>query len=434
MELNLNMELWVFQAFEFITVIIETFIIYQYINTIFEKNAKAGSKYAYIFFCIILTILSLYADEPLVLIGFTVFALYMIIYIYYQSNLASRLFATFFFVILMIGTDIICTGIIRIGGNIPLSLIQTKEYGVYRIYYNTIAKIIQIFTVKIIGMFFKWKNESLIKIDVSYILPLFFCQIISIFLVYHLFVVDYELEANITLTVFLLIAGVLYINVMIYWYFDRIKTSYEYKQQKELAESKLIYQKQYYEFLDEQQQMTNALWHDMKNHITSLASLYNNGEIIETKLYITDLRKQFEEIPNVVRVSQSVVSALLTEKLRESKKHDIDVFLEIRLPDEVRISPMDMCVILGNLMDNAIEACMMLSNNLRRYINLEITQRDETLLIDITNPYNPEKKTAIRSGIHGYGLKNIYKVINRYNGDITIETKQNVYKISILIP
>ena len=68
-------------------------------------------------------------------------------------------------------------------------------------------------------------------------------------------------------------------NIIMFWYFDRVKASFAYKSKSEAAEIKLELQKQYHDILNEHQRETDKLWHDMKKHINVMKTLVNSGNL-----------------------------------------------------------------------------------------------------------------------------------------------------------
>lgn len=151
----------------------------------------------------------------------------------------------------MIGSEIICVWLVSLWGEI--GLVNAHEFSLHRALYIVTAKISQIFIVKILGICVKWKVSTLDKIEVKGAFLLIICQIFSIVLTNNVFMTAYHTHKNLTLTELLSILAIMYINLFVFWYFDRIKSAYEYKHEKELAENKLEFQRKYYELLEENQ-------------------------------------------------------------------------------------------------------------------------------------------------------------------------------------
>ena len=424
----------IYQIFEVTTVIFGTLIVQQYISGFFESRSKKFQTFiGYALFCIGLSFLSLFFNEPIILASFTVAGVFLLEFLLYEGQKSSKIFSAFFFAILMITSDAICAGMLSIGGDINLSDIHS--HGMNRSLGIVISKIVQIFLVKISAAIVKWRTDGKNKVDIKYIVPLLLCQIFSIILSYNIFMEAFDIDGIMSVQVFLSISMVMYINFIIFWYYDRIISAYEYKRQKELTETKYEYQKKYYHLLEEHQKDIEALSHDIGKHISAVTALYGNNFIAESEQYINKLNNTLKDIPKVLRTSDSIINTLIMSELRKAKNENIEVQLDINFSKTEKIDSIDLCVLLGNTLENAIEACAALSSEAKRVIDLHILQDGSLILIDIINPYDPEnKKISQNKRKHGYGLKNVRKVVNKYSGDIEIKNTDNVFQVSMVIP
>ena len=245
----------------------------------------------------------------------------------------------------------------------------------------------------------------------------------------------YNTDGNLTTTVLLSISAIIYINIIVFWYFDKIKTAYEYKHEKELVETKLEFQNEYYELLDEYQQETEALWHDMKKHISAIKELYQQDLKFNTERYINALDDKINDIPKIVRTSIPAINAILVDGLRKATKENIDVRLDINISQDTIINDFDLCVLLGNTLENAINACCLLPKGDKRYINVSILQSNSLMLIDVKNPFiSSINAVSQKERKHGYGLKNVRKVVKKYGGYIKIHDTYDIFHVSLIIP
>ncbi|MPN09045.1 hypothetical protein SDC9_156333 [bioreactor metagenome] len=223
-------------------------------------------------------------------------------------------------------------------------------------------------------------------------------------------------------------------NIIIFWYFDRVRAAFEYKSKSNAADLKIELQTQYFDVLTEHQRKTDALWHDMKKHISLMKSLLNDGHQDITSEYIHKLETEMSDKIKIIRTEYPVLSALLTEQKQRAKKADIPFDIHVRLGSELKIEPVDLCVILGNLFDNALDACSLLPPEANKNISTSIGQRNNAVAIVFENTYMPTTKPRIRSGKHGLGLKNVRQAISKYNGQMVISEENNIFKASIVFP
>jgi Signal transduction histidine kinase regulating citrate/malate metabolism len=423
----------IYIIFECIAIIFETFIVYQYINSFFRKRKEHPSIFVgYTAFSIGLMLFSFFCNEPLILIAYTAVGVFTLQTIYYDIPILSRIFSVFFFAILVIVAETICAGIISNIGQIDLQ--ETRVYGLPRILSIVISILIELLIIKLSSSAVKRQKNKETAIDFKQTFPLILAQIFSIALAYHVFIIGQHIEGHLSIIVFLSMSGILYINIIVFWYFDMIKSSYKYKSEKEAAEITLELQKQYYETLEINQYETDALWHDMKKHLDMIKTLVDNGDNANSQEYINELEMQIRGIPKIVKTSQPIISALLTEKLRKAKNNNINIELDVRLENELKVKPIDLCVLLGNLFDNALEACCGLTFNNSKYIKICLAQKSSAIFIEIKNTYDLNNTKPLRNGKRGFGLKNIRRVVDKYDGDMEIFFDNTIYQTTITIP
>lgn len=421
-----------FQIFEFVAVIFETFIVHQYISGLFEKRSERKSTLPwYVLFCFGLTILSLFFHNEITLIGYTLIGVYVLAVGIYKTSISSRIFAVLYFAAIMMGAEIFTSGLVSGIWNIDLS--KVFEYGLPRVLCILVAKLIQIFLVKASVYVANWKTNSSLRSEPKLMLPLLLCQVFSIILAYYVFIICIDVFNGFPPIALLAMIGIIYMNTVVFWYFDRVKMAFEYKSRNDIAEYKMKLQKQHFEILNKHQQETDALWHDMKRHLSLMKTLINNGKQDITAEYIFELETQMNESIKIIRTDYPVLSALLTEQMQRAKKAGIHFVIDVRLNSDIKIDPVDLCVILGNLFDNAFEACELLIPEDEKNIKASIIQRNNILIIKIENTYAPDSTTRRRSGKHGFGQKNIRHAIAKYNGEIDINENDGVYKVTITI-
>lgn len=185
--------------------------------------------------------------------------------------------------------------------------------------------------------------------------------------------------------------------------------------------------------------MTMRGWrHDYHNHLQSLKAKLNKNQIDESIEYLNELEKDLDDIHQIVETGNINIDAILNSKLSLAMTHDIDVNVKVSIPTNLPINNIDCCVLLGNLIDNAIEACEKVKDN--KYIRLYIGLYKKQLYISITNATNEivrkfdEEYITTKRGNHGHGLKRINKVVEKYNGYINRKNEPGVFVTEIMLP
>jgi hypothetical protein len=429
-------QLFLFQVFEGVAAVFDTFIVYQYVSGLLEKRREQRERWRtwpwYVLFGLGLTLLSLFYRGEVILIAYTLVGVYALARGLYKSSLSTRIFSVFYFAAIMMGSEIFCSGLLSGLWHIDVS--NVLEYGLPRVLCIVVAKLSQIFLVKISVSVVQRRSNHSARNEPKMMLPLLLCQVFSIMLAYYVFVICVEVYGGFRPVALWTMIGVVYMNIIVFWYFDRIKLAFAYKSKNEAAELKLELQKQYFAILEEHQQETDALWHDMKKHIQLMKTLLNQGQQELTSEYMQDLEVEMNDKIKVIRTEQPVLSALLSEQTQRARKAGIRFDLDVRLESEMKIAPVDVCVILGNLYDNAFEACLSLPPDTEKQITGAIIQRHTALVIHIENACGVTAKPRRRAGKHGLGLKNVQRAVNKYGGKMDITSENGIYRVGILVP
>ena len=180
--------------------------------------------------------------------------------------------------------------------------------------------------------------------------------------------------------------------------------------------------------------------HDFNNHLGVIYGLLEGGETDRAGDYAKQLVKTAEEYRSIVDIPYPTLRAMLNYKLSAASESKLRLGLDIDVPDGLKLNEYDLAVILGNLLDNAAEACAAI-NGADRYINLSILYKPEYLIIQMENPTVREsdlkdgkvRTTKPDAENHGFGLNNIQYLVDKHNGLIKIGTENNTFKISIAL-
>ena len=180
--------------------------------------------------------------------------------------------------------------------------------------------------------------------------------------------------------------------------------------------------------------------HDFNNHLGVIYGLLEGGETDKARGYATQLVKTAEEYQNMVNIPYAMVRAMLNYKLSAAREEGIELRLNISVPAGLKLNEFDLTVILGNLLDNAREACAAIEESCR-YIDLSILYKPDYLIIQAENPAgggsalpdNGRRTTKPDAENHGFGLNNIEHLVNKHNGFMRKEPENGVFKIGIAL-
>ena len=224
-------------------------------------------------------------------------------------------------------------------------------------------------------------------------------------------------------------------NISVFYIFERYarKTNIQFKLQLEQEQLKL--QSQYLEEKIEKQTLSAKEMHDLKNELFAIKQLLlSNTDAGISK--IDEICQVVEGMQSIIYTSNTSVDSLINSKKKEIDSNNIIFKCDCYISGFDEINDMDLCILLGNLLDNAIEACLKLECN--KNIRLNFKQVDNFLNIIIKNTYNNEineellttKENKIN---HGYGLKSVKSIVEKYEGDFQFIKDDSYFTISILL-
>ena len=168
--------------------------------------------------------------------------------------------------------------------------------------------------------------------------------------------------------------------------------------------------------------------HDYHNHIQVLKAHLSLGEGDKIASYLNGLESDLQEVDAIFRTGNVMIDAILTAKLSLARAKKIEVDSTAIVPPTLPIAPVDMCIMVGNLLDNAIEAC----DNMAEvaFIRIYLGIYKEMFYISVQNADSGERK---KRGT-GQGLSRIDKIAHKYGGNVNRQREQGVYSTEVMLP
>ncbi len=200
-----------------------------------------------------------------------------------------------------------------------------------------------------------------------------------------------------------------------------------------------------YQMLEEQYRQSERLRHDLKNHVVALSGLWEDQEWEKLGVYLKKMENSAGLGAYEEATGSRVVDVLLYQKRKTAEAKGIVWECDVRIPKPCGISEFDLCVLFGNILDNAVEACEKSGGREaeqkgRPYIHVRAGTVKKCFLLEAAN----STAVADRSkGGHaeteyiqerGIGLLNVGDVVERYDGAMHTEIQEEVFTISVLIP
>lgn len=159
--------------------------------------------------------------------------------------------------------------------------------------------------------------------------------------------------------------------------------------------------------------------HDYRNHIQTMKVLASNGDMEGIKEYLNKLDTDLNTVDIAIKTGNAMADAIINSKVSLARSRDIDVSIDAHIPIKLKMSELDLCCILGNLFDNAIEASMPLPKE-KRLIRVYMDMKGTQLYISFTNFTSTKKLTKLGNSFattkgegHGFGLVRIDNIVGR---------------------
>ena len=187
--------------------------------------------------------------------------------------------------------------------------------------------------------------------------------------------------------------------------------------------------------------MTMRGWrHDYHNHLQSLKGYLSLNKVDQMKNYLNELETDLDSIDTLYHSGNLQLDSILNAKLAIAEKGQIRIHCDASIPPQLHVSDLDLCVILGNLLDNAIESCRKIKNPDERFIRVYIGILKKQLYISITNATSETVKQrtdhyfTTKRGDHGHGLKRVDQVVKKYDGYLNRQNETGVFATEIILP
>ena len=187
--------------------------------------------------------------------------------------------------------------------------------------------------------------------------------------------------------------------------------------------------------------MTMRGWrHDYHNHLQSLKGYLSLNKVEQMKDYLNELETDLDSIDTLYHSGNLQLDSILNAKLAIAEKGQIRIHCDASIPPQLHVSDLDLCVILGNLLDNAIESCRKINDPDERFIRVYIGILKKQLYISITNATSETVKQrtdhyfTTKRGDHGHGLKRVDQVVKKYDGYLNRQNEPGVFATEIVLP
>ena len=248
---------------------------------------------------------------------------------------------------------------------------------------------------------------------------------------------DNEISRVTALTVIIVMIAV---NLILYYFYTSMLDRYIFMQDNVLLREQIAIYESELRANVEQDRQVQALRHDMKHHIREIYSLADKNKDTDIIRYLDEMSDSMDNIEKVASTGNSVFDGILNyyaQKINQ-EMNNVNFSVILKIPTDLEISSFDMNVILGNLLDNAMEN---VSGEVGQELQIEaVLEYIEGLLrIEVVNTFagnvnkDGERFISHKGQGHGFGLSNVKKITEKYSGYMMTEHESNRFKVVVLL-
>ena len=217
--------------------------------------------------------------------------------------------------------------------------------------------------------------------------------------------------------------------------------SIEVGYQNAYLKMQLEHQLSHYSELEKKNYDLKCFRHDIRNHLRTMQRLIEKQQVHLVSEYIQDMEAGLKKKDRqLIETGNPILDAVLSEKMEIAAEHGIQVQHEIAIFKNIRLENVDGCAIFGNILDNAMEACLKMEDKEKRMIKIKMTSKANMLIckfwntVDEKTPIDKELRTTKEDvELHGMGIKNIKNSVKKYGGEVTFERKENYFEVSFVL-
>lgn len=404
-----------------------------YFNSVLGKENSKSSKWVYNIVFLIFNVLYLSIDLLWLWSSLLALALIFILSMGYEVVLRMKIIFSFLYAVLLTLVNTICLFVLNPEINITAAGSNYDVQSSQFIFASSLllSCTVMFAVIQIIRIIAKRKYYS---IHLRYFFLLLCVPVISIYQV-NVLILYSEKNVHYFLSVF----GYIVLNILVVYILDTVIARFQLLHENELLQRQMDYQDATYEKTVHSFKKIKSIIHDTNQQFLYVNECIERGSLEDAKEHIKVTLNMIEEAYFRVNTGNLAVDALLTNALNIGQDNGIRIDTELRLYDkDIPVERYDLCIVIGNMIDNAIEASKKVKVAADRNIKVHIRSNETALFIRINNYVEREvvnlhsQKTS--PDYHGFGLTNIKRICEKYGGHMTIVTEAHTFDNMVVLP
>ncbi|WKY43487.1 GHKL domain-containing protein [Eubacteriaceae bacterium ES2] len=409
--------------------IFDVYIISRYMQLFFCNTKSHKTAFlSYFAYYIFISIIYLMLQIPIITLLANLTGFFLLTF-NYQARFAKRLLSIFLIYIIFMCIDLIST---LLTGYIDHSFftvsIYQSEFGLI------LLQVINYLVYILLSHFTNIKKGHQLTLKNWGLL--LFIPLSSLFIILSLLSTQDLSRTQVIICLLLMLV----INFSAFFLYDHISKLYL----AEIERLNLLQQNRYYtnqlNLIETSVKRTNAFKHDLKNHLSAIASLLEKQECSLAVKHINTVTGDYFDQNQTINTGNADIDSILNYKIQEAQNQNIMVVSEILIPEKIDLPSYDTTIILGNIFDNAIRAVSDLEDS-KKLIKFNMSYNKNRLLIFEENPYSQSVVAPAKEKLlfnlykieHGLGLKNVDQCVKKFNGSMEFSKQADTFSIRILM-
>lgn len=411
----------------------EYFICFLFFNTVFHSKKKPLSIYTLglIMYSAVFAIYMIFDSVVINIIATLVFNFVFGI-VFYKRTIRSSAFCSLFLSIALTSSEFIVMSAMSAGVNNDINAYKTSQLTLWLM--TLISRTVYLVIVMLVAT--KMPRSTLSRIPPFMLLV----PIASTVTLYAIWSVSSKNSISDTDSFLIIAASIgVFISILLTYIFyanteKKLVDSYKAQNEVERIKTDITY----YNILEQQNSNLRAYAHDAKNHLSAIRNINTNPEI---EIHLLKMSESLTQYSKVCHSGNHTLDVIVDKYVTECNINGLNFEFDIKNNNLSMIEPYDMVTILGNLLDNALEAA---KNSAQKIVSFETDYRNNFSIIIVsnscdTNPMSDGKTlpatTKGNKQLHGFGLKSVKNTVKKYNGDISFDydEKEKVFVVTIMV-
>ncbi len=353
---------------------------------------------------------------------------------FYQATKLSMLFYSIIFIIALIAGEAIGMGVwYFISQNTNAVVMANKELTSLEIL--ILMKVITFIMIVLVEYSLRKRREFRFRDIYSFLLSGLSSALILVGVCYNFYHMENQTLAAVLFIGSLILSLALLLNTGLISRYMQMKEA-EYKSEQSLYELRL--KNMYYQEKLVEEEKIREIYHDFKNHLILLES--NLGQTEQANEAISKLSHKISAFEGFYNTGNEMVDIIIKEKMKKIRQEDIELQMDVDMRTGDFLELLDISTIFGNLFDNAIEASVKISRqDINKKITLKVRPQNRFLVIRMSNHVEPSNDGSFQSTKentkdHGFGIANIKKSVQKYDGECKYGYEGSEFVFRIIIP